>query len=69
MPAWLVTYLSNPANRTALYRGLLAFVGYATSQGWVPEVLSRLIYSLTNNPALMGAVIALFMPAGDKNPK
>ena len=67
MPAWLVTYLSNPANRTALYRGLIAFVGYATSQGWLPEVLSHLIYSVTNDPAIVGAAIALLMPAGDKN--
>lgn len=69
MPAWLVTYLSNPANRTALMRGFIAFVGYATSQGWVPEFVSYLIYSLTNDPAIMGAAIALLMPAGDKTAK
>ena len=67
MPDWIVRYLSEPANRTALYRGLIALVGYATAQGWLPQALSDLIYSVTNDPALMGAAIALLMPAGQRN--
>lgn len=66
---WIATYLSDPSNRATLYRCAIALTGYLTSQGWMPKPISDLIYSLFNNPALMGTALALLIKAGDKNPK
>lgn len=67
MPTWLTGYLTDPTKRTALLRAAIAAVGYATSQGWLPSWFTELVYSVSNNPALAGAVAALLIPAGQKN--
>lgn len=56
----------DPTRRRVLIRGAIGAVAYAIATGWI--TIPPQIYALLSNPTLAMFVMALLIPAGERNP-